>query len=342
MKDWLDTATPIVEIESRAIRTGDEPLPISARTPFVVRGLVNDWPAVAAARVGIDALATLIRRYGDGAPMSVFTAPPGTKGHYFYRPDMQSFVFRTEQATMGALLDRLLWAAKEADPPSFYAGSTPAADFMPGFLAENVLPVEARGATPRLWTGNASNVATHFDQSDNIAVVVSGTRRFVLFPPEQVGNLYLGPLNRTPAGQPVSMVIVDDPDLVRYPRFADAMRAAQVATLEPGDAIFIPSLWWHSIRATGALNLMVNYWCDDEPGSSPLLAFAHALLAIRDRPADQRAAWRAWFDHFVFGDDAGHAADHLPDAAKGVQGPASRDRDETIRSFVVRGLTGPS
>ena len=341
MSDWLARAAPIAEADAREAGAAKAALAAADGRPLVLRGLTAHWPAVATGRQGIAALAALIARYGKGAPMNVFTAPPGTRGHYFYRDDMKGFNFRTEQATMAELLDRLLWASEQDDPPSFYAGSTPAADFMPGFLSDHMLPVEAPGATPRLWTGNASHIATHFDQSDNIAVVVSGVRRFVLFPPDQVANLYLGPLNKTPAGQPVSMVAVDDPDLARYPRFADAMAAAQVATLDPGDAIYIPSLWWHNIRATGPLNLMVNYWCDAGAGSSPLLAFAHSLLAIRDLPAAERAAWRTWFDHFIFGGDGARAADHLPPDAQGVQGTASPERDETIRNFVLRGLVGP-
>jgi hypothetical protein len=341
MSDWLADASPIAEIDAADRSAAQAALAANGARPLVLRGLAAHWPAVAAGRAGIAAMAEFLKRYGEGAPMNVFTARPGSGGSYFYRDDMAGFNFRTEQATMGELLERLLWASTEADPPSFYAGSTSADDYMPGFVADHALPIAAPGATPRLWTGNASQIATHFDQSDNIGVVVSGVRRFVLFPPEQVANLYLGPLNRTPAGQPVSMVGVDDPDLVRFPRFTDAMAAAQVATLAPGDAIFIPSLWWHNIRATGPLNLMVNYWFEAGTGSSPLLAFAHSLLAIRDLAPAERAAWRAWFEHYIFGDDAGHAADHLPPHAQGVQGAASTERDATIRSFVVRGLAGP-
>lgn len=338
MSDWLASAAPVAEVDATgapAAMAGAGP------RPLVLCGLTAHWPAVNAGLAGPAAIAALLKDYGEGAAMNVFTAPPGMGGHYFYRNDMAGFNFRTEQTSIGPLLERLLWAREQAAPPSFYAGSVAAADFMPGFLADHRLPIDAPGAVPRLWIGNDSHIATHFDQSDNIAVVVSGTRRFVLFPPEQVANLYLGPLNKTPAGQPVSMVAVDDPDLVRYPRFAAAMEAAQVATLAPGDAIFIPSLWWHNIRAAGPLNLMVNYWLDARAGSSPLLAFAHALLAIRDLPAAERAAWRIWFDHFIFGDTGAGAADHLPPHAQGVQGPASPERDETIRNFVLRGLMGP-
>lgn len=338
MMDWLASAVSVAEGD---VSDADAALAGANAQPMVLRGLVAHWPSVSAGRTGPVATAALLKSYGEGAAMNVFTAPPGMRGHYFYRDDMAGFNFRTEQTRIGPLLERLLWASEQAAPPSFYAGSVAANEFMPGFLAAHKLPIKAPGAIPRLWIGNDSHIATHFDQSDNIAVVVSGVRRFVLFPPDQVANLYLGPLNKTPAGQPVSMVAVDEPDLVRYPRFAEAMKTAQVATLEPGDAIFIPSLWWHNIRAVGPLNLMVNYWLDTRAGSSPLLAFAHSLLAIRDLPPAERAAWRTWFDHFIFGDTGAAAADHLPAHAQGVQGPESPQRDETIRNFVLRGLMPP-
>ncbi len=63
-----------------------------------------------------------------------------------------------------------------------------------------------RDAQSRVWLCNRSEVATHFDLSDNIAVVALGRRRFTLFPPTATADLYVGPFNNTlPAGQPVSM-----------------------------------------------------------------------------------------------------------------------------------------
>ncbi len=66
----------------------------------------------------------------------------------------------------------------------------------------------------------------------------------VLFPPEQAANLYVGPLDMTMAGQPTSMVDLEQPDLARFPRFASAQASAQMVLLEPGDAIYIPAMWW--------------------------------------------------------------------------------------------------
>lgn len=53
---------------------------------------------------------------------------------------------------------------------------------------------------------------------------------------------------------------LDAPELDRFLRYAEAMAAAQVAELEPGDAIFIPYMWWHGVQALDPFNLLVNYW----------------------------------------------------------------------------------
>ena len=56
------------------------------------------------------------------------------------------------------------------------------------------------------------------------------------------------------------------------------MNAASVVELEPGDALFIPSMWWHHIKALSPFNLMVNHWWCSTPASfgSPSVA----LLAL--------------------------------------------------------------
>jgi hypothetical protein len=134
------------------------------------------------------------------------------------------------------------------------------------------------------------------------------------------------------------MVDVGAPDLARFPRFANAMDAALVADLEPGDAIYIPSLWWHDVSAHGPLNVLVNYWWGQQAAASPFAALIHALHAIRDMPPGEREAVRGWFDHYVFGPDASAAADHLPFAARGVLGAPSPERSDMIRGYLRRAL----
>ncbi len=47
---------------------------------------------------------------------------------------------------------------------------------------------------------------------------------------------------------------------------------------------------------------------------------------------------RAWFERFVFGDDAAAAGDHLPPHARGPFGPAAPERDAATRDYLKRTL----
>lgn len=312
---------------------------VSDYRPVVLRRQVARWAAVGAAAGGDRAMAAYLAGFGGGRPLDVMIGAPEIDGRFFYRDDeVRAFNFHKQQVPLGQLLAELLRFSEDsvAAPHALYANSATAPEHLPGWEQANPLglPVDAPA---RLWIGNATQVATHYDTSTNIACVVAGRRRFKLFPPAQIGNLYVGPLDHTMAGPPSSMVDPDAPDLARYPRFAEAQAAMQVADLGPGDAIFIPPLWWHHVRAFDRLNVLVNYWWGHESGSA-FLAMVHAIGTVRDLPADERAAWRSWFDQLVFADDAPHAADHLPEPARGVLGAASPERTDRIRQFVLRML----
>ena len=99
-------------------------------------------------------------------------------------------------------------------------------------------------------------------------------------PADQFRNLYLGPIDNTPAGRAVSMVDLAAPDLATYPRFADAMASALVADLEPGDALYIPSLWYHHVEASAPFNVLINYWWRDTP-RTPVVALCHHCCCSR-------------------------------------------------------------
>ena len=131
--------------------------------------------------------------------------------------------------------------------------------------------------------------------------------------------------------------IVDDVDA---DRFAAAMAHALIADLEPGDAIFVPSMWWHHVRASAPLNVLVNYWHGRTAAASPFAALMHATYATRELVSAERASWRAWFEHYVFGDAARDAVSHLPEHARGVLGAPSPARDEMIKVYVVQALKG--
>lgn len=309
---------------------------VPAYQPAVLRGLVKDWPVVRSGGSAQD-LANHLAQYLTAAPVDTFVGRTEIRGRFFYLDDLRGVNFEKRQIPLGATLARLIGQQDDPEALCIYAGSVPAGGAAPGFAEANPNPLLDPEVEPRIWIGSAANVAPHYDQSAGMACVVRGRRRFTLFPPDQVGNLYVGPLEYTVAGQPASMVSLDEPDFERYPRFAEALKAAQVAELEPGDAIYIPALWWHGVRSFDPVSMLVNYWWGHSLEGSPFECLVHGLLAIRDLPEPEREAWRAIFDHYLFGRNGDPAA-HLPEYARGVLGPASPQRAEMIRSFLIKSL----
>jgi hypothetical protein len=307
----------------------------------VLRGLVGAWPAVEATRTGAEAAAAYLQRFDRDAPVETFVGPAEIGGRFFYADDVAGFNFERQRGKLGDILRYLLASRQDEAARAVYVGSVPVPEILPGFAAENPMPLlDSVEAIPRIWIGNASIVSTHFDESDNIACVVAGRRRFTLFPPDQVGNLYVGPLDFTMAGQPASMVPLRDPDFERYPRFREALAAARTAELEPGDAIYIPTLWWHNVEALDRFNILVNYWWRDAPPDavSAFEAMVHAILAIGTLPEYQRAAWRAMFENYVFRPSGEDPAAHLPPAQRGILAESTPQLRQRIRQFLLRAL----
>jgi len=317
----LPEPRPIAEYEGvdRA-RFLDEIRP--AGRPAVLRGLGAGWPAVAAANASDEAAVDYLLGFRPVRDVAAIVGPPEIGGRFFYRDDMRALNFGRGRAPLGDVLGRLLRDRGGPAPHAMAVQSEVLPELLPGFAEANTIPLLPRASAPRIWIGNAIQVAPHYDLKENIGVVVAGRRRFTLFPPEQMANLYPGPLELTPAGTPVSMVQLAAPDLDRYPGFAEAMETAQAATLNPGDAIYIPFHWWHGVDSLDAFNIFVNYWWNEAPEGlgNPYDALMHCLFAIRHLPEEQRRVWRHVFDRYVFATEGDPVA-HLPPHAKGVLGP---------------------
>ncbi len=317
---------PITTIAAGGLSRSEFETIAAQRSPVVLKALAVDWPVVKAYGNGDVDICRYLADRAAGQLQDVLVAPPAAKGVFFYTDGLTGLNFDRRKMALRAFLDHLLQVRKAIDAPAFYIQSTPAAQIVPTFATDNINSLLERAVEPRLWIGNATRVATHFDVADNLAVVAGGRRRFTLFPPEQVNNLYVGPLDFTLAGQPVSLVDPEAPDFDRFPLFRNALASARTAELEPGDAIYIPSPWWHHVAALSPVNLLVNYWWRDYPAAcgTPFNWLVHGLLTVRHLPKTERDAWRAIMDHYVFEDD-GDAAAHLPEAARSVLGAMTPD-----------------
>jgi len=303
--------------------------------PAVLRGLAKDWPAVQAAKAGDRAICDYLLGLGPTRPVTGLMAPPEVGGRFFYNDALTGFNFTKHTGRLEAFLGELLRIADNPAPSGMAVQSEVIPELLPGFVEANPMPLIPDFVEPRIWLGNRIRVAPHYDLMENIAVCLAGRRRFTLFPPEQVANLYAGPFELTPAGTPVSMVDPLDPDLDRYPRYAEAWSHAQQATLEPGDALYIPYTWWHGVEALEPVSILVNYWWNETPKGTAgqYDALLHAIFAYRHLPERERKVWRMILDHYVF-EANGDPAAHLPDHAKGIMGPASTKLFERMRQML--------
>ncbi|WP_116092590.1 cupin-like domain-containing protein [Sphingomonas crusticola] len=309
--------------------------------PIILKGLARDWPLVGHGLASADEAMHYLLTFYAGHPVVGYTGPPEINGRFHYDAAATGLNFTGARVRLDEFLAQIAASAGDPEAPSFYVGSTDVDGYLPGLRAENDLALAglAKAAEPpmvSIWIGNHTIASAHYDMSNNIACSLVGRRRFTLFPPEQIDNLYPGPLEPTPGGQVVSMVDFAHPDLDRYPRFAQALAAGEVADLEPGDVLMYPALWWHHVEAFEPFNVMINYWWNAAPAfmDTPANTLLHAMLSLRDRPEPEKRAWRAMFDYYIFG-DAERPAAHLPEAARGNLAPLDMMKARRLRALLL-------
>ncbi|MBV8504007.1 MAG: cupin-like domain-containing protein [Paucibacter sp.] len=313
---------------------------LTAYQPVVMRGVVGDWPLVDQGRAGLEPCLQYLMGFDKGEAVDAVLAKPDPTRAFSYKPEQDGFNFVRDKRPYAALFEQLWRYSHFPDPPSLAAQSALVSIALPGLELANTCPLLDASAAPRIWIGNRATVPAHFDDSHNIACVAAGRRRFTLLPPQCAPMLYLGPPDYAPTPAPMSVV----PDLhradrARFPLLDAALEQALVAELEPGDAIYIPPLWFHQVEALAPhLNILMNYWW--RPEAAPqrkddlhLAAMRLAMLAFRHLPDGEREGWRALFGHYVFGARGAELA-HMPEGQRHLFGKLDAAADAAIRKSV--------
>jgi len=313
------------------------------KKPAILKGLVADWPVVEKARESSQALVDYLGGFASGHAVKAFFGAPDINGRFFYGYNFQGFNFERRELALEQLLSTLMRHMDDPEPPSIYAGAIPLRNELARIGEQNAMPLlgDDTEQLVSIWIGNRGRTATHWDLAQNIACVACGHRRFTVFPPDQLQNLYMGPLDNTLAGQPISLVDLHDPDFASYPLFREALANAQSAELEPGDAIYIPSMWFHHVDSLDALGVLINFWWRESAPYmvTPLLTLMHALLSIRDMPDDERESWKRMFDHYIFQSE-GEPMAHVPEHARGFFGEMTPEKVARLRAFLIHSLGG--
>ena len=303
--------------------------------PLLLKNFVHDWPLVKEAKKSDSAVISYLRNFDAKKPLTAMTGDPSIKGRIFYNEDLSGFNFDYRRVSLEEIFQKLTECSKLEEPPMIYVGSTNIDNWLPGFREENDITLGKHQPIASLWIGNRSRVAPHYDFPTNIACSVVGKRRFTFFSPEHLDNLYVGPIDFSPAGQPISLVDLLDPDYEKFPKYRNAESDAIVADLDVGDAVLIPSMWWHHVEARNDLNVLVNYWWRTTPNfmGSPLNVLQHAIMGLRDLPDEQRGIWKSLFDYYVFNQKEENIS-HIPENARGALNPMDENIADKIKNVL--------
>jgi hypothetical protein len=330
IEEYADTGLPI--------ELGDI---VGRDRPLVIRGLCRDWPLVKLAAQSDTAFAQGLAALDNGTEVDALLMAPGEDGIIGYNDNFDGFNYEHHRVSITQGLKRLARYSRQENSPGLAMQSAPIAACLPGLLNNHAIPFLDGGIQPRIWIGNKVTTPAHFDEYHNVAGVVCGSRRFTLFAPDQAPNLYVGPLDFAPTGAAISIARLDRPDDPRFPRLKLALAQAQVAELLPGDAIYIPPMWWHHVESLQRINALVNYWWKPIPanGYVPETAMGcllHCILTFKSLPPAERAAWKGLLDHYVF--DEADPAVHIPAERRGMLGTLTPEMVTQLRETIRRYL----
>lgn len=317
-----------------------------SKKPVVLKGLVKNWKLVEQGLESDSSAIDYLKKHYNGRPSVACIGPAEINGRFFYNDQATELNFHTQEMRVDEVLDLIKIGFSEKNPTSYYIASNVIDTHFPELRSENdiviprpVVNYPLEDTRISVWIGNRTTACCHYDVSDNLACCVVGKRRFTLFPPDQISNLYPGPLAPTPGGQVLSMVDFDNPDFEKYPRFAEAIKHAQVAELEAGDALYLPSMWWHQVESLNPFNVLINYWWSNaaKHTGSGMNVLYHALLSLRDKPEHEKQGWKHIFDYYIFG-DAERVVEHLPEPARGYLGEIDMVKSKMLRAMILNKL----
>ncbi len=207
---------------------------VDAQQAVVIKGLTRGWDCFPALQPE-----ALRRQFGDQS-LNVFVNPSERRG--FLQETAQSRCMNYAD-----FIDRVFFSPSP-DARYYSRFGVPSPLMIPDILS---LGIRRHLDHCMVWIGSAGNITPlHCDPWQGFLGQAVGRKRAFLFPPGTLFNLYHKSFFCRDYNARSPTLLPDDfrdADLQEFPLLASATRWE--AVLEPGDALFIPSCWWHQVHS---------------------------------------------------------------------------------------------
>lgn len=162
-----------------------------------------------------------------------------------------------EAVRFGDYIERL----ERGERPGAYLVA-PGGTWLPELTEEFPPPAYCRDAawlSTRFWISAAQTSSPlHRDVAENLFFQLVGRKRFYLYSPAATAWLYSNPLRS--ALPNFARFDPEQPDYAHFPLSREVEPCEVI--LEPGEALYLPSRWWHQVRSLD-LSVSFNFWFAD-------------------------------------------------------------------------------
>lgn len=269
----------------------------SAEGPFKVKGSIDHW-----------VLFKILSQLKDPIDQCDYIASlaPNEKIHYTVLPPEQNgalglnekleqnFSFKSKQSLFPEFINQVKSYLDRPNKGTIYLQSTVIKILNKTLGCLDLFEGFSPLSQPRFWIGAGNQfIGLHNDPFRNIIALFSGRKRVIMFPPEELPNIYPAPFDKRAAKVITSLVNAYNPDLKKFPLFKEALKKVKIAVINPGEFLYMPPLWWHAVEGEG-FNVGLNCWfCDDDktnkleslylPVESLMLNINHDLTSDLER-----------------------------------------------------------
>lgn len=226
---------------------------MKSNTPCIVSGAINHWPAVKKW-----SLAYFKKKIGHLKFIAEYGMPTGKEPIQFKLSEFQ------RQISLNDFIDVI---TEPEEGKSYYIANKSIDRFeslTSDVLFDELTSYPSNDSMTKVWLGSKNTKSSlHTDPYTNVLAQIHGSKKVFLVDPKDTKNLsvYESHIDK-------SRVDPEAPDFEKFPLLQEV--TIYTGTLEEGDCLYIPKLWWHTVRSLDA-SISVNFFFGPRIGISDIL-----------------------------------------------------------------------